>query len=164
MNQNVLEQLGPLGVSSQEAKWKQAVYPGSFEPWHKGHVDIVRKALKVFDHICIAKGINPFKDTSLDFDQSAKEFFDHEWGHKVSYITFSGLLVDLVRQQNFHAVIRGLRNGHDLQYEMNQQYWNEDLGLEVPVVYFITDRNLSHISSTAVRTVNQLRSTNNNTH
>jgi len=54
------------------------------------------------------------------------------------------------------AVIRGLRNGADLQYETNMQYWNEDLGLEIPVVYFICDRKLSHISSSMIRELNKL--------
>ncbi len=64
---------------------------------------------------------------------------------------------DLVKELNAEAVVRGLRNGTDLQYEMNQQYWNEDLGLNVPIVYFITDRKLSHISSSAIREIKCLK-------
>lgn len=54
-------------------------------------------------------------------------------------------------------MICGLRNGYDLQYEMNQQYWNEDLGLEISVVYFITDRKLAHVSSSAIRGIRKAK-------
>ena len=62
-------------------------------------------------------------------------------------IHFDGLLVEILsilKHTKPCAVIRGLRNGNDLQYEMNQQYWNEDLGLKIPIVYFICDRTLAH--------------------
>ena len=54
------------------------------------------------------------------------------------------------------GIIRGLRNGNDLQYEMNQQYWNEDVGVKIPFTYFITDRSLAHVSSSAIRSVKTL--------
>ena len=73
------------------------------------------------------------------------------------------LLVDFVETiPEASAIIRSLRNGDDLQYEMNQQYWNEDLGLTIPVVYFMCDRSLSHISSSAIRQITKIRGFNEN--
>jgi pantetheine-phosphate adenylyltransferase len=70
---------------------------------------------------------------------------------------FNGLLVDAIKDLEVCAVVRGLRNGHDLEYEANNQYWNEDLGCSVPFVYFLCDRAYSHISSSAIREVDLLR-------
>jgi len=131
-----------------------AVYPGSFNPWHKGHEDILRKSLRVFDEVIIAVGINPDKINILP---SVTHIVDKDIQTKVQILYFEGLLVDFATEKKVDAVIRGLRNGHDLQYEMNQQYWNEDLGLEMPIVYFICDRTLSHISSSAIRALKKVK-------
>src|SRR5690606_36401026 len=55
-----------------------------------------------------------------------------------------------------NTTFRGLRNRNDLQYEMNNQYWNEDIGIQIPFVYFITDRRLAHVSSSAIRGIKKL--------
>ncbi len=146
-----------------------AIYPGSFNPWHQGHTDILKKALACFDNIIISIGINPEKELPMEIEKRAKRIqkdIDQHLGysHGVLVELFEGLLVDYVAHRmgictpghKISAVIRGLRNGHDLQYEMNQQYWNEDLGLQVPIVYFICDRTLSHISSSMIRTVKKI--------
>jgi pantetheine-phosphate adenylyltransferase len=106
---------------------KKAIYVGSFNPWHKGHQDVLEKAKKIFDIVDV----------------------------KIYGKDFKGLLSEYLKNKNYCAIIRGLRNGYDLQYEQNQQYWYEDLGISIPIVYFITDRKLSHISSTAIREVQQ---------
>lgn len=132
---------------------KVAVYPGSFNPWHRGHLDVYTKALRVFDKVVIAFGINPDKKSDL--------FVESDMPPGAETLHYSGLLVDFINgynsknpfEEQFQAVIRGLRSGYDLQYEQNMQYWNEDLGLGIPTVYFITDRTLAHISSSALRSI-----------
>lgn len=142
---------------------KTGLYPGSFNPWHKGHQDILLKALKVFDRVIIAVGNNPAKPcTHEELEERARAIEMKNWGRvhltgKVEVVRFEGLLQNVVNTFNVHAIVRGLRNGHDLQYEMNQQYWYEDLGLTIPVTYFITDRSLGHISSSAIRSIEKLR-------
>lgn len=138
------------------------LYPGSFNPWHKGHEDILNKALSVFETVIVAVGTNPAKSdfggwaTLPDFLTSPK------FPYGVEATRFRGLLSDFVSKYNqtnqdkITAVIRGLRSGYDLQYEQNMQYWNEDLGLSVPTVYFIADRSLAHISSSAIRQIQQV--------
>lgn len=139
---------------------KVAIYPGSFNPWHEGHSDIVSKALQVFDLVVIAQGINPDKKLSETNIPSVHTY--GQFGNKVTVAKFNGLLTDFISHYNstkdpIVAVIRGLRNGQDLEYEKTQQYWNEDLGIIVPTVCFITDRKLVHISSSAIRAVNKFK-------
>lgn len=132
------------------------LYPGSFNPWHSGHLDVLKKACKLFDHIVVANyskdmsGMKCWAPTSMPIKNGEC---------MISYETFNTYLTSYVREQNkeFCAVIRGLRNGHDLQYEMNQQYWYEDLGLKLPIIYFITDRKLAHISSSAIRALDTIK-------
>jgi pantetheine-phosphate adenylyltransferase len=142
-------------------------YPGSFNPWHQGHFDVLEKSLKVFDKVIVAYGKNPDKKETeryTEWDYTRDQICGSPLENRVVFFEFDGLLVNAISTYNnenypetITAVIRGLRNGNDLQYEMNQQYWNEDLGLEIPVVYFITDRKLAHISSSAIRTIEQFK-------
>lgn len=158
-----------------EKKFTVGVYPGSFNPFHAGHKDIVLKALQVFDFVVVSKLVNPDKvKNKKDEEKEMKEVESlHvavrscDWGEDANRVRFAAgaeTLKDFVNQRFYihgkkleaTGIIRGLRNGHDLQYEMNQQYWNEDVGIELPFVYFITDRKLSHISSSSIRMVDKL--------
>lgn len=139
---------------------KTAIYPGSFNPWHEGHKDILNKALKCFDEIIIAVGINPEKDVPIEIDyrvENIKKKLNPSIIRYTRVMSFDDLLANLAKKEKASAIIRGLRNGNDLQYEMNQQYWNEDLGLEIPIVYFICDRKFLHISSSMIRALKRFK-------
>lgn len=132
---------------------KIAIYPGSFNPWHEGHEDVLKKALKVFDKVIILQGHNPNKPVAKD-----KAFFSvYNRFKNVECGFFSGLLAESIKNIQPCAIIRGLRNGYDLEYEINLQYWNEDLGVDIPTVYFITDRKYGHISSKAIRELKSIQ-------
>jgi len=147
------------------------LYPGSFNPWHGGHSDILLKALSVFDRVIVVKAINPEKKKE---EQSSYNFMDCSCvitplmvDRKISlnrvWFTEDDRPLEHMVNQGFEdfphkidAIIRGLRNGNDLQYEMNQQYWNEDVGIKIPFIYFITDRKLGHVSSSSIRAVEKM--------
>lgn len=147
-------------------KRKIAIYPGSFNPFHIGHLNIVEKALKIFDKVIIAKGVNPTKNTEIDYglrliskcvSDGINKYISE---HKVVYHGFSVLLVDMVKELQKengnsvdYAIIKGIRNGNDLEDEKAQLYWNEDLGLEIPTFYIMADREYTHISSSAIRQI-----------
>lgn len=135
---------------------KLAVYPGTFNPWHDGHRDVLKNALKVFDQVIIAVGINPEKriQASTSVLEIAKEY---ESDTRITVVSFSTLLKDFAQQAGATAIVRGLRNGQDFELEKTQQYWNEDLGCKIPTAYFISDRNLVHISSSAIRAVEKFK-------
>jgi len=132
-----------------------ALYPGSFNPWHDGHTNILESALKIFDHVVILQAKNLRKD-GIPRDRRFLEVPPKYPEGRVTAGFFRGLLADLDLSQ-FDAIVRGLRNGHDLEYETNLLYWNQDLGVNLPFVYFIADRNYGHISSSAVRELEALR-------
>ena len=150
---------------------KVAIYPGSFNPFHEGHMDVVQRALQIFDTVIIAKGVNPEKEAPSDkFHATSgcsdilQELIDND---RVELDIFDGLLVDYIETAgDTHvcdlAIVKGLRHGYDLEDEKQQLYWNEDLGLTIPSFYVITDRKYSHISSSAIRYIRVIKERNEN--
>lgn len=141
---------------------KISIYPGSFNPWHDGHEDVLQKALKVFDRVVIAKGLNPDKiEFTYPYTITNAILTEEIWNkinsnvHRTEFVTSLSDFIKTV--PNSCAIIKGLRNAQDLEYETIQQYWNEDLGIEIPTFYVITDRKLRHISSSAIRAVEKFK-------
>jgi len=126
-------------------KPKIAVYPGSFNPFHKGHYNILQKAEQIFDKVIIARGVNPGKDKSTYDLPEALEFRQTT--------TYEGLLTDFIDSLNYEVtVIRGLRNGSDLQYELNQYRYLQELSdKKIQVIAVFCDMEFEHISSTGIR-------------
>lgn len=130
---------------------KVAVYAGTFNPWHRGHQEVVEKALQAFDQVIVAQGFNPMKNNNneLRVPKSLTEQYDG----RVIVTSFTTMLVDFLKTVPVDAVIKGLRSTIDFEYEKAQQYYNEDLGIHVPVYYVIAGRDTQHISSSAERAV-----------
>ena len=127
---------------------KTALYAGKFFPFHEGHNEVAVKALQVFDTLCIL-----VCDDDLDTAHARAMAINevHKDNDRIAIATWNGLLADFVSQNNFTAIVRGLRNITDLQYEKDLQYTHEDLGITIPFAYFISSRELSHISGTTKR-------------
>lgn len=148
---------------------KIAVYAGSFNPYHLGHDDITRKALTIFDKLIILQCINPKKEIPDSSEMnSLRRYYLGEYGTfnkettRVDATVWGCALVHFEENWNKNekypitAFIRGLRNGEDLAYETNQQRWNEAVGLKATFVNFITAKEFSHVSSSAIREVESL--------
>lgn len=129
------------------------VYAGTFSPFHVGHGDILHQSQKLFDKVIIAIGINSEKE------QIEKEKFPH--GHKVlqgsEVVYYKGLLSDYLNELDFKHddsrifLIRGLRNGQDLQYEQNQLQYIKEMYPSLMTTFFICNKQFEHISSSSLR-------------
>jgi len=133
---------------------KIAVFPGSFDPITNGHLDIVQRALPLFDKIVMAIGVNSVKKTLFDLDQRMEwlnqVFKDYD---KIDVGTFEGLTAHYCEKIGAKYLIRGLRNGSDFDYEKTISQLNNIIGDDLETVFFISRPNLSHISSTIVREI-----------
>jgi pantetheine-phosphate adenylyltransferase len=141
-----------------------AIYPGSFNPIHVGHINILEKAERIFGkgNVITAIGINPDKvntnDKSYLFEQDNKAKIISKKINR-TVITYSKFLHELVEdyeKEDYNVVIiRGLRNGVDLDYEVNQMRFINDFKKDINVVYITCDQEFEHISSSAVRKIEQ---------
>lgn len=131
-----------------------AVFPGSFDPITVGHVDIVRRALPLFEKVVIAIGVNSQKQTLFTLEQRLgwlKEVFRDEPRIEVKH--FEGLTARFCQQIGARFLIRGLRNASDFDYEKTIAQLNSAIGQELETVFFISKPQYSHISSTIVREI-----------
>ena len=133
---------------------KAAVFPGSFDPFTKGHEDVVRKGLDLFDKIYVAIGVNSTKKYLFDLEQRKKWIADVFQGdERVEVITFEGLTVDLCERLEAGFILRGLRNPADFQYESNIAQMNAKLKPKVQTVLLLCDPAHSAINSSIVREI-----------
>jgi pantetheine-phosphate adenylyltransferase len=133
---------------------KIAVFPGSFDPITKGHVNIVKRALPLFDKVIVAIGNNSSKKYSFSFEQRVnwlKEVFKND--PKVVVTEFQGLTVNFAKAQNAKYLIRGIRTAADFDYEKTIAQLNKSMSPELETICIISDPDLSHISSTIVREI-----------
>lgn len=134
---------------------KIAVFPGSFDPFTKGHECIIDKALKLFDEVVIAIGQNTTKNYLFDLEQRKKHiesiFEDRD---RVNVQEFSGLTVEFCKSINADFIVRGLRDSKDFGYERSIAQMNFDIsGIES--VFFMTVPEYTAINSTIVREIHK---------
>ena len=133
---------------------RKAVFPGSFDPITTGHVDLVLRALPLFDEIIVAIGVNSQKQTLFDVDQRKswiEQVFAHEPRIKVD--VFEGLTVHFCKKVGARYLVRGLRNASDFDYEKTISQLNHIVGDQIETVFLISRPEFSHISSTIVREI-----------
>jgi len=131
---------------------RKALFPGSFDPFTKGHEDIVRRSLFLFDEVVVAIGNNSNKVRYFALDMMVakiQETFAAE--PRVSVQVFQGLTADYARQQNAGFIVRGLRNTTDFEYENSISQANHHVNPGLETVFLITTPSLSAITSTIVR-------------
>ena len=133
---------------------KIAVFPGSFDPITRGHVDIVRRAMPFFDKIIMAVGVNSTKKALFSLEQRKswlEKVFENDDTIEVGQ--FEGLTVNFCNKVGANYLLRGLRNGSDFDYEKTISQMNTIIGNEIDTVFLISRPEYSHISSTIVREV-----------
>ncbi len=132
---------------------RRAIFPGSFDPITLGHVDIVNRALPLFDEIIIAIGINSDKKYMFTLEERIhfiKENYKNE--PKIKVETYSGLTTEYCKKVKANFILRGLRNPADFEFEKAIAQTNRKLS-EIETVFLLTSSNTAFISSSIVRDV-----------
>jgi len=135
----------------------RAVFPGTFDPIHHGHIDIARRAARLFDEVFLAVYDRPLK--SLIFtpeERIAMAQLALEDDPAINVIGYSGLTVELCRKINAQVIVRGLRVFSDFEYEFRMALANHRLAPEVEIVTLITSEAHTFLSSSTVREIASL--------
>lgn len=129
-----------------------ALFPGSFDPFTAGHLNILRRALTMFDNVVVAVGVNQDKRGFFDTDQRLEIIRSAVAGIEgVTVISYDGLTVDICRQMGIHHIVRGVRNMLDFENERAIADANRRLAPEIETIIIPTAQEFAHISSSAVR-------------
>ncbi|MDH7499155.1 MAG: pantetheine-phosphate adenylyltransferase [candidate division NC10 bacterium] len=130
------------------------IYPGTFDPVTNGHLDIIERALKIFDRVIVAVAFNLGKDP-LFSGRERKEMMEEVTRHlpRVQVDSFESLLVDYVRSQKAHVVLRGLRAISDFEYEFQMALMNRNLDEEIETIFMMPNQAYSYLSSRLVKDI-----------
>jgi len=136
---------------------RTAIYAGTFDPITLGHMDVVRRGLKLFDKIVIGVAENPKKCPMFDLDtrlNMVKESLDGE--SRVKVIGFKGLLVELAHEHAACALLRGLRAASDFEYEFQMATMNRHLDTQIESVFVMAREDYTFVSSSFIREVSDM--------
>ena len=138
----------------------RAIYPGSFDPTTNGHLDVIARGARIFDHLVIAV-LNNSQKSALFSVPERVEMLNEAVAkiENVSVATFDGLMVDFARQQQAQAVVRGIRAITDYEYEFQMALMNRRLAPELETVFMMPAEKYSYVSSRLIKEVFRLGGT-----
>ena len=134
---------------------KRAVYPGTFDPIHNGHLDVIERSLRIFDEVIVAVMANPSK-TPLFSAKERLEMIDEAIAeHRSNFriVGFDGLLIDLVARERADCIVRGIRAVSDFEYEFQMALMNRKLRSTVETVFLMPHEKYTYISSRLIKEV-----------
>jgi len=136
---------------------KNCIFPGTFNPFTNGHLDVAKRAAGLFDNLLIAVA-EEGRDGLLPAADRAGLIRKCTASMKNVYVkTFSGMLIEFCKSENVRLVVRGIRSFNDFQYENTMLFVNKKLAPEIETVYMMTAQEYSHISGSTVRDLIRLR-------
>ncbi len=134
-----------------------ALFPGSFDPITNGHIDLLRRAVKLFEKVIVTVAINNRKDSVFSGDERValiRECIREEpWYDQVEIEEFSGLLIDFARSKGATVLLRGVRQISDFEYEFRMALTNRRLAPEIDTLFLMPDEQLTFISASIVKEV-----------
>ncbi len=131
-----------------------ALYPGTFDPPTNGHIDLIQRGAKLFDHLIVAILNNPMKDPLFTVEERVEMLKESTSAlSNVSVATFDGLMVEFARQQGASAVLRGIRAISDYEYEFQMALMNRRLAPEIETVFLQPAGRYSFVSSRMLKEV-----------
>lgn len=136
-----------------ETNKRRAIYSGTFDPITNGHMDIIKRALQVFDEVIVAVANSNAKNPMFDTDTRVKLVEKATLGMNVKAKSFNTLLVDFAKSEDINIIIRGLRAVSDFEYELQMGYANNSLDKDIDTMYFMPTLQNAFVSSSVVREV-----------
>ncbi len=143
--------------NSSDVNTVRAIYPGTFDPLTNGHLDLIARGSKIFDHLVVAilnnsekQPLFPVQDRVEMITEATREFGN------ISVSTFDGLLVEFARQQQAQALLRGIRAISDYEYEFQMALMNRRLAPQLETVFMMPAEKYSYVSSRLIREVFRL--------
>ncbi|WP_199699627.1 pantetheine-phosphate adenylyltransferase [Notoacmeibacter ruber] len=136
---------------------RTALYSGSFDPLTNGHVDIISRSMVLCERLVVAIGVHPSKKPLFSFEERRQlihETLDGRFSaDRIHVVAFEGLVIDAAREAGASILVRGLRNGTDLDYEMPMAGMNGAMAPEVETVFLPASPDVSFITATLVRQI-----------
>ncbi len=128
------------------------IYPGTFDPITNGHIDLIQRSLRLFDEVIVAIAKDTGKNSLFSFEErtelAANVLADFD---NVKVMPFSGLLVDVAKQHNVKAILRGLRAVSDFEYEFQLASMNRHLNNEIETIFLTPSEKYTYVSSSLVK-------------
>jgi pantetheine-phosphate adenylyltransferase len=140
-------------IEPTNRKGRVAIYPGSFDPVHLGHIDIAHRAAAVFDRVIVAVFDRPSKSLKFTTDERVRLFQDGVQRENVEVIPYTGLTIDLARRLGARAIVRGLRATSDFEYEYQMTTMNRHLEPSIEAVFLMTSLEYAYLSSSIIKEV-----------
>lgn len=132
-------------------KYSIGIYPGSFDPFHVGHLDILKKAERLFDKVILVRAINPEKtDPKFDMPSSIPN----------QIINHNGLITELFNNKYKYTMIRGIRNEYDIASEMNYMEWVKEINRDIDFIHIFCDQKNIKVSSSNLKNLNKFNDFN----
>lgn len=137
---------------------RTAIYSGTFDPVTLGHLDVIGRAATLFDRLVVAVAVAHHKKTLFNLAERMELLQTSlaEQGSAIEIVSFDGLVVDCCRQVGASAIVRGIRNGTDMDYESQMAQMNRKLAPEVETLFMLPALGVQCISSTLVREISKL--------
>lgn len=133
---------------------KIAVYPGSFDPITKGHLDIIKRSAEVFDEVIVAVLVNPDKKGFFNIEERVELIKKSTQNiSNVKIDSFQGLLVDYMKEKKAKVIVKGLRVVSDFEYELQMALMNKKLDSSIETVFMMTSAKYSYLSSSSIKQV-----------
>ena len=139
---------------------KIAIYPGTFDPITKGHLDIIKRSLKFVDRLIISVSESSKKKTLFDIKERIfmiQKVIDEEKLNNVSVKSFSGLLMNFAKKENSNIIIRGLRAVSDFEYEFQMTGMNYKLNPDIETIFLMSSDKYQLISSKLIKEISKLQ-------
>ncbi|MGL5315988.1 MAG: pantetheine-phosphate adenylyltransferase [Peptostreptococcaceae bacterium] len=137
-----------------KTKIRKAIFAGSFDPITNGHLDIIERSSKIFDELQIGVLYNPNKKGLFNFEERVN-LIESSTSHleNIKVVSFEGLLVDYCKDNGIDTLVRGVRSGADIEYELQMAHMNRELNPDIETIILPTTTKYSFISSSLIKEV-----------